>query len=320
MSERGDYSVTSWVGTHDFRDARATYRSSVVDRSYSTARETKVAARDLIKTGIVLDTPTLVIVSDVTGSMGEWPAVMFSKLPYLIHELHSYLGDTAKLLIAAVGDATSDRYPLQVHEPKSTFDEAKTALTSLVIEGGGGSQTKESYELAAGYFLRAVDVARTVKPILVFIGDESPYEQFTGAQCAVLGIAAESMSTVDLFRALNEVYDVYLIHKPYGSHSPRSEEVTERVRADWGALLPPEHLIPLDMPERVVDIMFGILANATGKIEDFKREITSRQTPEQVVTVFKSLSGLYSSAPRELSSGKSTMHKLAAGLPSKPLL
>lgn len=320
MSESADYTSTSWVPNHDYTSARASYTSSVVDRSYAKATTAKVAARDLVKTGIKLDTPTLIVVTDVTGSMGQWPAVMFGKLPYLMHELKSYLGEDAKLFMTAVGDATSDNYPLQIQEPKATFDEAKVALTSLVVEGNGGGQQKESYELAAGYMLHAVDVARNIKPILVFIGDESPYTELRSSQLAALGVQAEGMTTRELFKRLNEVYDVYLIHKPY-SHYDFSP-VTEVVKNDWKPLLPPEHIVPLKQPERVVDVIFGILAAATGKSSVFERELLGRQTKEQVVTVMKSLSGLYSTimAPKQLGSGKSTMHKLPSGRPSKPLL
>ena len=323
MSESADYTTTSWVSTHDYSAARATYTSSVVNRSYANAAAARVAPRDLVKTGIKLETPTLIVVTDVTGSMGQWPAVMFGKLPYLMHELKVYLGENARLLIAAVGDATSDDYALQIHEPKATFDEAKEALGSLVIEGGGGGTRKESYELAGGYFLKAVDVARDVKPILVFIGDEAPYPQLTGTQLAALGVSnAENMSTEELFKQLNEVYDVHLIHKPYSHYE--TSPVTADVKAAWLPLLPPEHIHPLREPERVVDTLFGILAGATEKVDEFVGELTSRQTPEQVKTVLTTLNGYFktvtASSPKQLRSGKSTMHKLGPGKPSKPLL
>lgn len=255
--------------------------------------------------------------------MGDWPAVMFGKLPYLMHELKVYLGENAKLLVAAVGDAYSDEYPLQINEPKVTFDEAKESLTALVIEGGGGGTKKESYELAAGYFLNAVDVARDVKPVLVFIGDEAPYKEFNALQLQNLGVPnANGLSTAELFRQLNEIYDVHLIHKPYSHYS--DSEVTAIVREAWKPLLPPEHIHPLKEPERVVDTLFGILAGATGKTDEFTRELIDRQTPEQVKTVLTSLNGYFSSLtssnPKQLGSGKSTMHKLNSGKPSKPLI
>jgi hypothetical protein len=320
MSESADYTATSWVPSHDYKDARATYTSSVVDRSYSKAAAARVAPKELVKTGIKLETPTLIVVTDVTGSMGQWPAVMFGKLPYLMHELKVYLGDKAKLLMAAIGDATCDSYPLQIQEPKETFDEAKGSLEALVVEGGGGGQTTESYELAAGYFLKAVDVARDVKPVLVFIGDENPYPSLSASQLSALGVSdAENMSTENLFKELNNVYDVYLIHKPYGN---TMSGITQEVKANWLRLLPPQHLVPLDQPERVVDVLFGILAGATDKVDDFKKELTDRQTPAQVTTVLTALHDLYATtaSSKKLRSGKSTMHKLPSGKPSKPLL
>jgi hypothetical protein len=323
MSEAGDYTATSWVSTHDFTSARATYMDSVVNRSYSKAAATGTAAKDLVEHNISLETPTLIIVSDVTGSMGQWPAIMFSKLPYLMHELKVYLGEEAGVLVAAVGDATCDNYPLQLQIPKKTYNEANEAFNKLVVEGGGGGQTKESYELAAGYMLHGVKVKRDMpKPILVFIGDEFPYEMVSATQLANYGITVENESTVEVFRKLREVYDVYLIQKPYGSNDFNNPQ-TVMIKAAWQPLLDPEHIIPLNQPERVVDVLFGILAGATNKVDYFKSELIDRQKPEQVTTVLTSLSGLYknnSAALPAAATGKSTFHKLPSGKASKPLL
>jgi hypothetical protein len=262
--------------------------------------------------------------------MGTWPAVMFGKLPYLRHELKHYLGEDAKLVMAAVGDAYSDNYPLQIKKPADTFEEAKEALEGLVIEGNGGGQIKESYELAAAYFASVPKVARSVRPILVFIADEQPYEKVNADQLRALGVTdAETQSTADVFATLNSMYEVFLIHKPYSN----SDSITSSVRNAWRALLPDEHVIPLSAPERVVDVMFGILAAATGKVDAFKKELKDRQTSEQVTTVLTALSSLYTSigstnnilpkmpsAVKQLGSGKSTMHVAAGGRPTKPLL
>lgn len=320
MSESGDYTSTNWVSTHDFASARATYTNSVVNRSYTAASSAKVKPEELVCNGVVIDNPTLIIISDVTGSMGRWPAVMFSKLPYLMHELKVYLGDGASLLVAAVGDATSDDYPLQVQTPKNCFDDAKEAFTKLVVEGNGGGQQTESYELAAAYFMHGVQVSRGCrKPILVFIGDEKPYDMVSKAELAVFGVNAENESTEKLFKKLCEVYEVYLIHKPY--NDDWNGGITKAVKKVWTELLPSQHVIPLSEPERVVDVLFGILAGETDKVDYFKGEIVDRQKPEQVTTVLTALKDLYATnKPKTLTSGKSTFHKLPAGKPSKPLL
>jgi hypothetical protein len=330
MSESGDYTSTSWVSTHDFGSARSAYMDSVVNRSYSKATAASVAAKDLVEPNISIENPALVIVSDVTGSMGQWPAIMFSKLPYLLHELKVYLGEDASVIIAAVGDATCDNYPLQMQLPKRTYEEANEGFSKLVVEGGGGGQKTESYELAAGYLLHAVKVRTGIqKPILIFIGDESPYSMVDSNQLANFGISVETQSTQEVFNQLNKIYDVYLIQKPYDATGGMQ---TAQVKASWTPLLPPEHIIPLNQPERVVDVMFGILANATNKVDYFKGEITDRQNPDQVVTVLTSLHGLYSKNITTIDStpatgakppktgGKSTMHKLPPGKPAKPLI
>lgn len=321
MSESADYTATNWVPTHDYTSARAAYTDSVVNRSYAAATSAKVAARDLVAKDIKINDPTLIIISDVTGSMGSWPAVMFGKLPYLTHELKTYLGEKAALLVAAVGDANSDQYPLQVQQPKKTFDESLEAFKALVVEGNGGGQNHESYELAAGFFQHAVTVDRSIpKPILVFIGDELPYDKVSGEQLKKFGVDVETQSTESMFKALNERYDVYLIHKPY--RNSWDDAITKSAKQTWAALLPPEHVLPLMEPERVVDVIFGILANATGNEDYFKKELAARQTPAQTNTVLTSLHGLYGAVttPKKLGSGKSTFHKTPAGKPSKPLL
>ena len=204
--------------------------------------------------------------------------------------------------------------------PKATFDEVKDAFAKLVVEGGGGGQPYESYELMAGYFLHGVKVATDcAKPILVFIGDESPYSMVNASQLRVFGIDIENMPTEQAFKQLREVYDIYLIHKPYDN----SASITATVRSVWAPLLPPEHIIPLAEAERVVDVLFGILGSATGKVEYFENELILRQTPAQVVTVMSSLKKLFdqNAVVRTTSgSGKSTFHKLPAGKPSKPLI
>ena len=62
-----------------------------------------------------------------------------------------------------------------------------------------------------------------------------------------------------------------------------------------------DHVVELPDAKRVVDVIFGILARETGRIEYFREEIEGRQDPDQVKTVYKSLA---------------TIHKLpAAGKP-----
>jgi hypothetical protein len=327
MSESGDFDPGAWGG-HKFDDARKDYDVHV-DRSYDDAKARSVSVHDLIVGELTTDCSwPLVIVTDHTGSMGDWTATMFGKLGYLYLEAKQYLGEDLEICFAAVGDATIDSYPLQVQK----FDKdtaLRDRLQKLVIEKGGGNQTTESYELAAWYFLKRVSMPKAVhKPILVFIGDESPYSYLDRDQAQkYVGEAPQGrLLTVELFKMLQEKYAVYLISKPYGNGNHdvnRLDETTKRVLSDWRKLIGDDHIALLPSAERVVDVMFGILANEADRVDDFKAEIEGRQRDDQVKTVYKSLEGVLGAKSVKAlpPHGKSiTRTKDGGGKPTKPLM
>ena len=85
---------------------------------------------------------------DVTGSMARVVRGVHRDLPRL-HELllgHAYLPHP-QILFAAIGDATCDKVPLQVGQFESD-NRMDLNLENMVLEGGGGGQKTESYELA----------------------------------------------------------------------------------------------------------------------------------------------------------------------------
>jgi len=140
MSEAGDYQPASWARSHDFGRARRSYRD-YTKRSYSSTKKAtrRKPRKDYLENTVITQCENpLVIVSDVTGSMRNWPATMFSKLPYFEHEAKQYLGDDVEICFSAIGDYSGkphtyeelsshrywrnplreigDKYPLQVFE------------------------------------------------------------------------------------------------------------------------------------------------------------------------------------------------------------
>src|SRR5882724_9878616 len=90
---------------------------------------------------------------DVTGSMGEIPHQLATKeLPKFMKLLTACGVAHPQLMFMAVGDANSDQAALQVGQFESTAELMDQWLTWSFLEGGGGGQQKESYELAL-YFL-----------------------------------------------------------------------------------------------------------------------------------------------------------------------
>ena len=327
MSEDYDYDPAPWAKAHDFGRARSAYDSHV-GSSYGDAKKKKLTAAHLIEESVTsaADRPLIVII-DETGSMGDWPATMFSKLPYLDHEVRDYLGDDAEICFAAIGDANNPRmetYPLQVRAFASGAD-LKDRLTELVIEKDGGGTVHETYELAALYFARNLHVGPLAQPIVIFIGDEKFYDMISPDHarqfCRVE--LKKSMPAVEAFAELQGKASVYLIQKPYDyMDDNRLDETTKQVMHKWSDVLGEDHMTMLGDPNRVVDVIFGILAKEANRVDDFRTEIEGRQTKKQVDVVYKSLKTVHAvkdGSRKALSSGKSQLRNAGGGTASKPL-
>lgn len=314
MSESGDYSPGVWKG-HDFASARRSY-DAYVGRSYSDAVSAGKGTKDLIAENVKTEsTAPLVIVVDETGSMGDWPATIFSKLPYLENEGKEYLGDDFEICFMAIGDAyEAEQYPLQVR-PFAKGLELKDRLKELVIEGGGGGQTTETYELAALFAAEKVEIPKAIKPIMIFIGDEQCYDTINPDHAEkLLGIKLQKTLTTDaVFQKLREKFAVYLIRKPYHRSSSNELSETDRhITAHWESLLGEGHISNLPEAGRVVDVIFGILAKESGRVAYFEHELEDRQTEDQVKTVYKSLATIHKIPEKvrsDVSTGKSVRRK-----------
>ncbi len=294
MSESGDYDPGPWRG-YDFKSARADYDAHV-GRSYSDALTRSIDPRSLIpRTLETKSNSPLVIACDVTGSMEDWPATIFSKLPYLDLEGKEYLGDSMEISFAAIGDAYSDTYALQVKEFVSGKG-LEEKLKELVIEGGGGGQTTESYDLAALYYSRNVNMPNAISPIFIFIGDEGfyPFVDKQHAESWTYNKIEGRLGTKRLLSELKSKYSVYMIRKPYKMSSGDGISPQDHtIHQSWADSLGEDHIAILPEAGRVVDVIFGILAKETGRIEYFEGELKGRQKPEQVKTVLKSLHSLH---------------------------
>lgn len=296
MSESGDYDPGPWSG-HSFTDARKTYDVHV-GRSYKDAVDTKKTIADLLPTTLETKSSTpLVIVTDETGSMGEWPVTIFSKLPYLEHEAKDYLGADTEISFSAIGDARNhEDYPLQCR-PFTKGASLSDRLKELVIERKGGGSLHETYELAALYYARNVKMPLAEKGIMIFIGDEKPYDAITpdlARKYAHVDLS-KSVQTKDVFKELSKKFSVYAILKPYDGDANNMSVTDKEVHSTWCNLLGEDHVAILPSAERVVDVIFGILAEEKGRFKDYMKEIEDRQKddPRKVEIAYKSLSTIH---------------------------
>jgi hypothetical protein len=314
MSETADYSPGDWKG-YDFDAARKTYDKHV-GRAYDAAQAANKKAKDMAPKKLKTDAKTpIVILCDVTGSMGDWPATIFSKLPYLDNEAKEYFGDDYEISFAATTDE-DDSYPLQVREfVKGRKMEEE--LKQFIVGGGSGPvEVHEAYELSALYYARNVEMPKANKPLLIYICDEHFHDHVNlelAKKVAHVDVD-DKLSSKKVFEELKEKFSVYAIRKSY---SGRDREITHQ----WASVLGEDHMAELPSADRVVDVIFGIFAKETGKIDYFKDEIEDRQRPDQVDTVYKSLKTIHA-LPAEVkdSGGKSVLHTHMKGNKTKRLL
>ena len=159
----------------------------------------------------------IAVLFDVTGSMGSVPRTLQTKLPQLLGLLtrKGYAKDP-HIMFGAVGDATCDRVPLQVGQFESD-NRMDDDLARIVLEGGGGGQKKESYELAMYFMARhtALDsvVKRGRRGYLFLIGDEMPYPRVNPKEVKKFigdGLG-EPISTEAIIAELQRTFDVYYL-------------------------------------------------------------------------------------------------------------
>ena len=334
MSESADYTpAPHWKG-YDFNSARASYVDNVVRRSYTDAVSKNVVATDLVPDRVVSKAHRpLVIVCDVTGSMGNWPSVIFSKLPYLEHEGKVYLGDDFEVCFAAVGDVFNDKYPLQV-QPFASGVQLKESLEKLIIEGGGGATGEESYDIAGLYFARNCDMPDAIgKPILVFIGDEGIYNFIDKASAKNWSRAdVDGLTPEKMFEELKKKFSVYIIRKCYGAgtqddDTSKGYDDNTAVQKQWVNMLGADHVASLPTADRVVDVLFGILGKETGKGDYFATELKDRQMKDadgktKINVVMKSLHSIHRPSVKKLpapSAAKSVTRKNSASVGKKSI-
>lgn len=168
---------------------------------------------------------------DVTGSMGAVVRKIHEKLPLLMGLLtrKSYVSDP-QIMFSAIGDAYCDRSPLQVGQFESGA-EMETDLSNFHLEGGGGGQNTESYELFAYVGARKTSIdcleKRGKKGYCFIIGDEKAYPKVKKDQIdRLINVELEAdLDTKAVFRELQDKYNVFYII-PKGSSNFSDKNIT----------------------------------------------------------------------------------------------
>jgi hypothetical protein len=306
MTETADYTKGQWAH-HNFDDARKQFELQVqAGRTYGGSQPTTqkaIAATAELPDQIETDSETvLVLVFDLSASMNDYPGEAFVHMPYLDIECRSYLGPSPVIGLYGFSDVNYDQHPLQAR-PFATGPALAEEILRLKVDQNGGKGIEESAELMALYLARNMNTPKAkAKPIVIFVTDEIPYGRIDRrrAQRYVHVRLQKDMETVAVFEELRANHSVYAILKPYTYPDGRVvDPITQHVRQTWAGYLGDDHLAELPDPKRISDVVFGILAQETGKVEYFNREIQARQTPAQIAVASQALQTIH--GPRHMS-------------------
>jgi hypothetical protein len=212
------------------------------------------------------NTISIAFALDVTGSMGEIPARLAKvELPHFMKLLLDCKIPDPQLLFMAVGDAFSDGAPLQVGQFESTAQLMDQWLTWSYLEGNGGGQGKESYELAL-YFLATHTVLdslikRKKRGYVLMTGDELPYPAVSKHQVeALVGDKLDDdVPTEEVVAELQESFEPFFL---IPDHDRRA-----RCERRWRDLLG-DHVLCMTSPADTCYVSAGAIGLAEGIIHD----------------------------------------------------
>lgn len=217
------------------------------------------------------------VIFDETGSMGSIPEVFVTKLGALMRVLveNGYV-DHPAVLFGGVGDATCDRAPLQIGQFESGL-EMDDDLTRIVLEGGGGGQKTESYELAMYFFARhtATDhlEKRGKRGYLFTLGDELPYDRVKRQEVErVIGDNLQAdIPTEEIVEELREKWNYFHIFVAEGSYRE------EQILPTWKDLLG-EHVLVLEDKDAVAEtiaLQIGMCEGTIHNLDDAANDLAN---------------------------------------------
>jgi len=217
----------------------------------------------------------LAVVLDMTGSMGDWRDQIMKYLPMLYKEAQGYLGDDLEILFIVFGDLKCHSDKILVAE-FGRGPELDSHLVALNKHQAGGGDEEESPEMVAYYLLQQVDLSSAKNVYTFFITDEKAAEEIseTIARSHLgLQVNPELCRTTDVFGSLLRKTEVFVILRKteVRGYSP------EGIRQFWVDTVGEERVMPLDLPNLVVEAMLACVAKTTGQYGQFTQDFQSRR-------------------------------------------
>jgi hypothetical protein len=254
------------AGQDAFEHDHAIRTGKAVARAHAKMSPRGVKVRESRDSDAHPESHAVAVLFDVTGSMQNVPRILQARLPRLMGLLirKGYL-DHPQILIGAIGDATCDAAPLQVGQFESGI-EIEEDLGKLFLEGGGGGQLTESYELAMHFMAHhtALDCyeKRGKRGYLFIIGDEAPYPRAKRREVEkYIGDKIQADVPVEeLLDELRKTYEVYFIVPKMTQHWNNLA-----VHRRWVGLLG-QNVLRLEEPAGICELIASTIGLAESKV------------------------------------------------------
>lgn len=281
-------------GTFDSRQYRV-YATSSTIRADGTAKSThevftqqaihnlldpkNITVRESCDSEDSPESRAIIIGLDVTGSMGM---IAHSMVKDQLGQLMNGILDNQcikhpHLMFMAIGDAACDRSPLQVSQFEADIRIAQQ-LTDIYVEGGGGGNDTESYDLPWYFAATRTKIdcfdKRNQKGLIFTIGDEMPPNGFTKHQLnSIFGVPdqVERYTASQLLDMAREKYDVFHIIVEEGQYARRAKD---RVYNAWTGLLG-KRAIRLNDYKKLSDVIVSVI------------RVNEGEDPDQVIDSFQ---------------------------------
>lgn len=215
----------------------------------------------------------IIIALDVTGSMGSVPLYLVKEgLPAIMDAIINSGIKDPQVLFLGIGDHECDHAPLQVGQFESSDELLDKWLTTIFLEGGGGSNYGESYMLAWYFAAYHTDIdclnKRGQKGFLFTIGDEPVLKSIPKVVIkSIMGDGQyEDFDSSKLLEKAMEKYNCFHIHiRETGSGSRQS------VMDHWKQIIQ-DNLIIANRRQDVASIISEVVSKRKTKAATNQKE------------------------------------------------
>lgn len=234
----------------------------------------------------------IIVAVDVTGSMGmiaenlvkDGLGVLFNEI------LDRKPVNDPQIMVMACGDADYDDSPFQIGQFESDITVTKW-LEKIHVEGGGGGNSSESYDLPLYYaaYHTSIDCfeKRNKKGYLFTIGDELPRTLTSKDHIKrIIGDTIQSdLSLEELLETVEKVYNVYHIIITQGDFARRR---LDTVKQEWNQYYG-QRAIPLSNYKKLSELIVSVIQLNEG---DKKDTIIKSWSGDTSVVIADSLSNI----------------------------